>query len=515
MRRNLIIQSSKQGLDIALLENDKLVEFHQDLANKEYVVGDVILGRVKKILPGLNAAFVDIGFEKQAFLHYHDLGYNFLNVNRFTQTIINKHTSQIKIDKFTDQREINKNGDITSVLKPEQLVVVQIIKEPISTKGHRISTQITLAGRYVVLIPFSNSINVSKRIHERKEKKRLLELAEDHKPQNCGMIIRTAAEGIPSRILEQDIDNIHKRWQEIVNNLAEQKTKLLSEYGKATSLLRDMLNETFDSVVVDDRATFDQLQSYLESISIGKKKILKLHKDSVPTFEAYNVDKQIKSLFGKIINFGKGAYLVLEHTEAMHVIDVNSGSKASKDTSREGNVLNINIEAAEEIARQLRLRDLGGLIVIDFIDMRSSQNQKLLLEKMKELMSNDRAQHSLTSISKFGLMEITRERVKPEIKLSISEVCPVCKGSGELKPYILIISDIESTIQDIIAEQKIKYFVLKVHHFVYSYLTKGLISFRIEWMWKYKIWIDIKSTESLYINSYKILDKKENDLEDI
>jgi ribonuclease G len=515
VRRNLIIQSSKQGLDIALLENDKLVEFHQDLANKEYVVGDVYLGRVKKILPSLNAAFVDIGFEKQAFLHYHDLGFNFLNVNRFTQTIINKHSPNIKIDNFTDQREINKNGDISSVLKTDQLVIVQIIKEPISTKGHRITTQITLAGRYIVLIPFSNSINVSKRIHERKERKRLLELSEDHKPQNCGMIIRTAAEGIPSRLLEQDIKNIHQRWQEIVNNLAEQKTKLLSEYGKATSLLRDMLNETFDSVVVDDKATYEQLQSYLESISIGKKKILRLHRDSVPPFEVYNVDKQIKSLFGKIVNFGKGAYLILEHTEAMHVIDVNSGSKTVKDTSREGNVLNINIEAAEEIARQLRLRDIGGLIVVDFIDMRSSQNQKILLEKMKELMSNDRAQHSFTSISKFGLMEITRERVKPEIKLSISEVCPACKGSGEMKPYILVISDIESSIQDIIAEQKINYFILKVHPFVYSYLTKGIISRRIKWMWKYKIWIDIRSTESSYINSYKILDKKENDLEEI
>jgi ribonuclease G len=515
VRRNLIIQSSKQGLDIALLENDKLVEFHQDLASKEYVVGDVYLGKVKKILPGLNAAFVEIGYEKQAFLHYHDLGYNFLNVNRFTQTILNKRTSQIKIDRFTDQRELNKNGDISGVLKTEQLVVVQIIKEPISTKGHRVSTQITLAGRYIVLIPFSKSITVSKRIHERKEKKRLLELAEDHQPQNCGLIIRTAAEGIPSRILEQDIKNIHNRWLEIVNNLSEQKTKLLSEYGKATSLLRDMLNETFDSVVVDDKSTYEQLQSYLESISIGKKKILKYHRDSVPAFEVYNVDKQLKSLFGKIVNFGKGAYLVLEHTEAMHVIDVNSGSKASKDISREGNVLNINLEAAEEIARQLRLRDLGGLIVVDFIDMRSSQNQKTLLEKMKELMSNDRAQHSLTSISKFGLMEITRERVKQETKLSISEICPVCKGTGELKPYILVVSDIESSIEDIIAEQKIKYFILKVHPFVYAYLTKGIISRRIEWMWKYKIWIDIRSTESLYINSYKILDKKENDLEEI
>jgi ribonuclease G len=377
-----------------------------------------------------------------------------------------------------------------------------------------VTSQVTLAGRYVVLIPFADNITVSKRIHDRREKKRLVDILEEVRPANFGVIVRTAAEGVQNHLIEQDVAYILKRWQEIFNNLSAHRIKLLNEFSKATSLLRDILNETFDYIVVDQKKTYEQLKSYIDSISDGKRKILRLHRDSRKPFEVYGVDKQIKTLFGRVINFGKGAYLVLEHTEAMHVIDVNSGSKTSKDASREENVLNINMDAAEEIARQLRLRDLGGLIVIDFIDMRSQQNQKKLLERMKLLMSTDRAQHSLTSISKFGLMEITRERVKPEIKLSITEICPVCKGSGELKPASLVLDDISNSLSEISAEKLHRKVILKVHPFVAAYLQKGFPSQLMKWMLLYKIRINMVVTEDISVYHYKITDTKGIDLEE-
>lgn len=515
MKRSLIIQSSNQGLDIALLEDERVVEFHQDVVNKEHLVGDVYLGRIKKVIPGLNAVFVDIGYEKNAFLIYHDLGFNYLNFNEFIKfNLQNKYLGE-EIIKTFHQPLIKKNGEIRELLKIDQQVVVQIIKEPISTKGHRVSSEISLAGRYLVLIPFGKDISVSKRIRDSKERKRLISVFKEILPPHFGLIVRTAAEGKPNHHLENDLENILERWKLLVKNLRNKELKLLGEYNKTTSLLRDLLNDSFDSIVVNDRSTYNQIAVYLESISSNQKRILKFHKDKTPPFEVYNVEKQLKSLFGRIINLGKGAYLVADKTEAMHVYDINSGSKLSKNSEREENVLNINLEAATEVARQLRLRDIGGLIVVDFIDMRRHENQKIVYERMKELMRADKAQHSILPISRFGLMEITRERVKPAIEIESTETCPVCKGTGESRPVILIIDEIEATLSYIRKDLKEKHVEIRVHPFVRTHLIHGLFSIRFKWMIKYKMWINIVSSQTIQLVEFQMLNREGKNLDEV
>lgn len=514
MKRDLIVQSTNEGLDIALLEDDKLVEFHQDIANKEYNIGDIYLGEVKKVISGLNATFVDIGHEKNAFLHYHDLGPNFLNFNSFVKATLHSRISDNKISNHSNYGYIPKNGEIGNVLKVSQTLVVQLVKEPISTKGHRITTEITLAGRYLILIPFGDALSISRRIVDRQERSRLQEIMKAIKPDNFGIIARTVAENIQSPLLEKDLQSLMERWDSLVQNLNNRNQKLLGEFNKSTSILRDMLNETFSSIKVDNKETFIEFQSYIEKIYPEKKRILKLYKDKTSLFEVFNIEKQLKSSFGKIVNFGKGAYLVIEHTEAMHVIDVNSGSRNSSKNNREENVLNVNLEAAGEIVRQIRLRDIGGIIVIDFIDMRISGNRKELFERMKVLLKNDPTQSSILPISKFGLMEVTRHRVKPAIKLSIAESCPVCKGSGQLKPTILVMDDIEHSINYVANELKERFIRLKVHPFIKSYMKSGFISRRIKWIWKYKMWIKITSSNAYHLIQYKILDRNGKNLEE-
>jgi len=512
LKRNLIIQTTNTGLDIALLEDDKLVEYHQDVANQEYLVGDIYLGKIKKILPGLNACFVDIGHEKNAFLHYHDLGPSIPNFNAFTDNCIASAKPEADISNFATIPEIDKNGSIQDVLKAEQNIVVQIVKEPISTKGHRITSQITLAGRYFVLIPFADGIAVSKRIRDVQEKKRLLGIFQKKKPENCSIIIRTAAENQDARTLERDFDAVLVRWEEIVKNLADKKQKLLGEVNKALSILRDMISDSFDTIVVDNKTTYTQLKQYLEKTSPENTNILKFTTDSTPLFETYKIDKQIKSLFGKIVNFGKGSYLIIEHTEAMTVIDINSGSKTAKDTEREENVLNVNMDAADEVARQLRLRDIGGLIIVDFIDMKSGENQKTLLEHMRNAMKRDKTKHVCLPLSRFGLMEITRERVRPVLDLSSHETCPVCRGSGQVKPTILTVDDIEHSLNFIYSELKIKHINLYVHPFVASYIRKGAFSKRLKWCVKYKAFISVKASNAMNLIDYKFLDNQGRDI---
>ena len=515
MKRSLIIQSSSQGLDIALLEDDMVVEFHQDVVKNEHAVGDVYLGKVKKIMPGLNAAFIDIGYEKNGFLHFHDLGFNFLNLNEFAKNALqNKLKENEKIRNY-HQALLRKNGEIREILKPDQQIIVQIIKEPISTKGHRLSSEISLAGRYLVLIPLGRDISVSKRIRDSKERKRLISIFKEVLPPNFGLIIRTAAEGKQSHLLETDFNNILSRWKELVHNLQDKQNKLLGEYSKTTSLLRDLLNDTFDAIIVNDKTTYTQLNTYLDSISSSHQKLIKFHKDKTPPFEVFHVDKQLKSLFGRIINLSKGAYIVIDKTEAMHVFDVNSGSKISKDNERLENVLNINLDATTEIARQLRLRDIGGLIVIDFIDMRSHDHQRQIYEKMKEMMRNDKAQHSILPLSRFGIMEITRERVKPAIEIETSETCPLCKGTGETTPAILITDEIESSLNNIKSELNEKFVNIRVHPFIKSHLIHGFPSLRLKWMLKFKMRIRITGSQSCHFIHYHILNKEGKDLEEL
>lgn len=512
MEKELIINSTSTEVEIALLEDQKLVEIHRQKNNSNFSVGDIFLGRIKKLMPGLNAAFVDIGYKKDAFLHYTDLGPKVPSLIKFTKDSINGKKDPL-LDEYNLSDEIVKTGKIDKVFAKKQLVLVQILKEPISTKGPRLSCEINIPGRLMVLTPFASSVAVSKKIGNPDERKRLQVLVESIKPKNFGLIVRTAAEGKKVADLHEELRELTDKWASMHEHLnkAQNPVKLLSELDKSSSILRDILNDSFNRIVVNDKELYDNLKGYITSFAPDKKKIISLHRSKVPLFDAFGVTKQIKSAFGKTATMNSGAYLVIEHTEAMHVIDVNSGPKNVTNT-QEDSILGVNMEAAEEIARQLRLRDIGGLIIVDFIDMRNPEHRRKLETSMKEFMRKDRAQHTILPLSKFGLMQITRERVKPEVKITTAEVCPSCQGTGKVNASILVLDEIERDMQYILQSRPSSRFSIQVHPFVHSYLKKGLPSAQMKWYMKHKKWIPIRPNADFHINEYRFFDAGQDEI---
>ncbi len=508
--KEMIIRSGDGEVDIALLENKGLVEFHNEKLDKGFNVGDIFLGRVKRLVPGLNAAFVDVGYEKDAFLHYHDLGPKMDSLQKYiTEGITGKRNSGLLQD-FKIEPDINKNGKIDQVLKPNRYLLVQIAKEPISTKGPRLTCEISIAGRFLVLVPFNDKISVSQKIKSRDERDRLRRLISSIKPKNCGVIVRTVAEDKKVAELDTDLRNLVSRWEEAFENFTSTRPpkKVLSEIDRTNAILRDLLSASFNQIVVDDKGVQNDVSDYLKTIAPGSEKIVKIYRGKTDIMEYHGIEKQIKTLFGKHVTMKSGAYLVIEHTEAMHVIDVNSGNTAKKETNQEANAIRVNIEAAEEVARQLRLRDMGGLVVIDFIDMRQSENRKSLLEKLRKHMSDDRAKHQVLPVSRFGLVEITRQRVRPEMDIKTAEVCPTCQGSGEVQAAITIIDEIENNLKSLYDQEGERSLMIAAHPFVAAYLQKNLYSFQRKWFKSYKKWIAVEPKTALTLLDYELLDKE-------
>ncbi len=504
MNNELVINSTSSEVINALLEDKKLVELHREKSNSAFSVGDIYLGRVKKIMPGLNAAFVDVGHEKDAFLHYLDLGPQVNSFNKFVKTTRSGKQNHASLMYFKPEGDIEKVGKISSILQSGQEIMVQIAKEPISTKGPRISSEISLAGRYVVLVPFSDRVSVSQKIKNFEEKDRLKNLINNIKPKNFGVIVRTVAENKKVAELEADLKDLVGKWDSIFNELKTAKPphKILGELDRTSAFLRDMLNASYNNIHVNDVVLYEEMKTYLHTIAPEKEKILKLYKGDVPIFETFGIERQIKSLFGRTVNMKSGAYLIIEHTEALHVIDVNSGTRAKSENTQEANALEVNLEAASEIARQLRLRDMGGIIVVDFIDMHDPENRRLLFQKMKDEMAADKAKHTILPPSKFGLIQITRQRVRPEMDIKTTEKCPACHGSGEIQASINIVDEIENTLRYILKEQNESSITITTHPFIESYLKKGLFSLRLKWMLRYKKNIKIKSAMAYHMLEY-------------
>ncbi|MFP5040418.1 Rne/Rng family ribonuclease [Parasediminibacterium sp. JCM 36343] len=514
MNKELIINATPNGVEIALLEDKKLVELHNEGTNASFAVGDLYLGKVKKLIPGLNAAFVDVGFEKDAFLHYTDLSPYAKSLLKFTQTAINdKDGSGFALSNFQIEPEIVKTGKINEVLNGKPNVLVQILKEPIAAKGPRLSCEISLPGRFVVITPFNEIVAVSKKIHSGEERKRLHKIIEAIKPKGFGVIVRTAAEGKSTAELHQDLLALEETWKQIQQSLrnAEAPIKILSEENKTTSILRDLLSADFNKIVINDKNIYTETKNYIQRIAPDKAEIVSHYANGVPLFDTYNITKQVKSAFGKTVNLPSGAYLVIEHTEALHVIDVNSGYK-SVSNSQEENALQTNLEAAEEIARQLRLRDIGGIIVVDFIDMKLPDNRKKLQDATEVLMANDRAKHAVLPISKFGLMQITRQRMKPEMNINTSEVCPVCHGTGKVTASLLLEDEIEKRLNYLVSHAH-KNLTLFVHPIVYSHLTKGIFnSIGRQWKRKYKTKLVIKQNNNFHLVEFRFYDEHEEEI---
>jgi ribonuclease G len=514
VNKELIIDSNASEVVMALLEEKLLVELHKERKNNNFSVGDIYLGKVKKIISGLNAAFVDVGYEKDAFLHYLDLGSQVNSLNKYTKLAMAGKTRILPMENFILEKEIEKTGKISGVLTNNQPVLVQIAKEPISTKGPRITSEISLAGRYLVLVPFSDRISVSQKIQSTEEKNRLKRLVLSIKPKNFGVIIRTIAEGKMVADLDADLNSLVSKWYSIAEKLSSVKPPriILGELNRSSAMLRDLLNESFNSIHVNDPNIYDELKDYIRTIAPEKIDILKHYKGKIPIFDHFGVEKQIKSSFGKIVSIKSGAYVIIEHTEALHVIDVNSGHRISSENSQEDNALEVNLEAAAEIARQLRLRDMGGIIVVDFIDMTNPVNRRKLYERMKDEMKKDRAKHNVLPPSKFGLVQITRQRVRSETNVEILEKCPTCGGSGKIKPSVILLDEVESNLRYLIEEQNEKTLSIKVHPFIFAYLTKGLFSIRMKWFFKYKKWIKLSPSNSYHFLEYRFFNKLDDEI---
>ena len=513
MSSELVIDVRADEIIIALLREKKLVELTKEKTSMQFAVGDIYLGKVKKIMPGLNAAFVNVGYEKDAFLHYLDLSPQFHSLDSYIKQCIARRG--MPVSKLKLEPEIAKSGKISDVLAVGQWVAVQVAKEPISTKGPRLTSELSIAGRNMVLMPFTDKVSVSQKIKSPEERKRLKRLIESIKPKNYGVIVRTVAEGKKVATFDAELKELVARFETAFKHIREMEPPklILGEIDRTSAILRDILNPSFENIYVNDITLTKEIRHFLSTIAPEKQDIVKYVSPEIPILDHFGVDKQIKSSLGKTVSFKNGAYLIIEHTEAFHVIDVNSGNRTKLGDDQETNALEVNLAAAEEVARQLQLRDMGGIIVIDFIDMTKAEHRQQLFDKMKECMEIDRAKHTILPLSKFGLMQITRQRVRPEMTVNTMEVCPVCHGTGKAEAAILIIDKIEEDLEYYAREKKQKTMVLKVHPFIGAYLRQGIFSLYRKWKWRFHVALRLISVPTYYIYEYHFYDKYNRELE--
>ena len=515
MKSEVIVDVQPKEISIALLEDQKLVEFQQEGREENFAVGNIYLAKVRKIMPGLNACFVNVGHEKDAFLHYLDLGTHYRALEKFTDILLaGKHHPQISRIQATPLLE--KEGQIQDHLKQGQEILVQIVKEPINTKGPRLTCEISFAGRYLVLIPFADKINVSTKIKNDGERARLKQLMHTIKPKNFSVIIRTVAEGKRIDELEQELKVLLKRWEDTVERArqAQQRpTCVFEETSRTVGMIRDLFNPSYENIIINDEQVYNEVKDYVSLISPESAGIVKKYTGQVPIFDNYSVTKQIKSSLGRTVTYKHGAYMIIEQTEALHVVDVNSGNRSKSPDGQEANALDVNLGAADELARQLRLRDMGGIIVVDFIDMALAENRQKLYERMCENMQHDRAKHNILPLSKFGLMQITRQRVRPAMNISVEEECPTCGGTGKIKASLLFVDMIENKIDMMVNRLKIKKFYLHIHPFVEAYINKGFLSRKLLWKLKYGFGVHLIPNQQLSFLEYKFYDKDKQEID--
>ncbi len=547
VKSQLVIDVRPKEVLIAVLEDRRLVELRREKQNISFSVGDIYLGTVKKVMPGLNAAFVDIGHQRQAFLHYRDLGSSFLTAQSFLSAQ-RKYGKSFSPERVKLEKPIPKTGDIADQLKAGDEVMVQITKEAISTKGPRLSAELSFAGRYLVLIPFADKVSVSQKIGSKAERNRLKQLVLSIKPRNVTVIVRTSAEGVKVAELDHELRSLIRKWDSTVASLntavppSSSRKKgqgngrnnpspssdgkpwqmLHEETNRVISLLRDTYDSSLKEVYVNDQSMVREVTDYVDLIDPGKGDIVRFYDGRNPIFDHFDITRQVKHLFGKIVTYRQGAYLYIEQTEAMHVIDVNSGNRARGSSQQEDTAVDVNLSAAEEIARQMRLRDLGGIIVIDFIDMAEAANRQKLYEHMIQCMTNDRAKHTVLPLTKFGLMQITRQRVRQAMIVETQETCPTCLGTGKVQPTLFFTDKLEQMIKQLTQEEGIRTLTLHVHPYVAAYIrnrqgkgflglmgTKSLLS---TWRTSYGKGIDVLPDQSIGMIDYELTDAEGNDL---
>ncbi len=519
MTCEVIVDVQPKKIAIALTEDKRLVEYQEEELQARFNVGNIYYARVRKLMPGLNACFVNVGHERDAFLHYQDLGPQFNSFTKYLKQVSSDKKNLFPISKASIQPEMPKEGSVQNTLQLGQELLVQIVKEPISTKGPRLTCEITFPGRFLVLVPFTDKVHVSSKIKSSTERARLKQLIQQIKPKNFGVIVRTVAEGKRVAELDSELMILLKRWEDAITRAQKAKelpTLCYEETSRTVALLRDLFNPTYQNIYINDARIYDEVRDYVKIIAPEMIEIVKLYKGKLPIFDNYDVTRQIKTSFGKTVSYKHGAYLIIEHTEALHVVDVNSGNRAKNAEGQEANALEVNLGAADELARQLRLRDMGGIIVVDFIDMNVAEDRQKLYERMVENMKRDRARHNILPLSKFGLMQITRQRVRPVMEVRVDETCPTCMGKGTIKSSFLFTDVLEEKISKLTGELGIRNFVLHVHPYVAAYINQGLISIKRRWQMKYGFGVRVLPNQRLAFLQYEFYsaDGEEIDMRD-
>lgn len=511
MTSEVVIDVQQKEISIALLEDKNLVEYQSEPRQASFSVGNIYVAKVKKLMPGLNASFVDVGYERDAFLHYLDLGNQFDSYTKYLKQVQSDRKKLYPFAKAAKQPDLKKDGSVQTTLTLGQEVLVQIVKEPISTKGPRLTCDLSFAGRFLILIPFNDKVSVSSKIKSGEERARLKQLIRSIKPKNCGVIVRTVAEGKRVAELDAELKTLTKYWEDTIVKVQKTQKRpqlVFEETSRAVALLRDLFNPTYENIYVNDEDVFKEVQNYVSLIAPDKVDIVKLYTGKTPIFDNFNITKQIKSSFGKTVNYKHGAYMIIEHTEALHVVDVNSGNRTRSEKGQEANALDVNLGAADELARQLRLRDMGGIIVVDFIDMKLAEDRQMLYERMCKNMQKDRARHNILPLSKFGLMQITRQRVRPAMDINVEETCPTCFGKGKVRSSILFTDQLEGKIDSLVNKIGIKKFYLHVHPYVAAYINQGVLSLKRKWQMKYGFGLHIVASQKMAFLQYEFYDAK-------
>ena len=512
MKSELIVDVQPQEIAIALTEDDRLQEVAREQRGQDnFAVGNIYYGRVKKVMPALNAVFVDVGYEKEAFLHYLDLGSQFRTLQSYVTKAVSDRRRIPALQKTQRQEEVGKEGQIADVLKVGDTLLVQVSKEPINTKGPRLTAEISIAGRNIVLIPFADGVMVSQKIKREAERQRLKQLLLSIKPYGFGIIVRTVAEDKRAAELDNELRLLVERWQETIRTLQQrQPVSLVSEeMGRTLGIIRDVLSPDFTSIQVNEKEMYEEVRQYLELIAPESAKIVKHYTGTQPIFDHFDITRQMKTGLGRTVGFKHGGYLIIDRTEALFSIDVNSGSKKLYEDQEE-NAYQFNMLAADELVHQLRLRDIGGIIIVDFIDMDSKEHQQQLYDYVRKLMERDRAKHNVLPLSKFGLMQITRQRVRPAVEMDVMETCPTCMGKGKIQPSILFTDQIAEECEHM-SQMHGRGLKLHLHPYVYAFVERGWLS-SLKAQWRRHYGIKVVENQSLGMLEMRFYDAAGNPL---
>lgn len=512
MVKEIIINSASTQTRVAITEDGNLVDFFVDYPENRRMVGDIYLGRIARVKPGIRAAFIDIGMKHDAFLHFSDIGER----TQQLQDMLGDEDSEIDEDDDSNDSpgtqskpDSIKSENQIPTLKMGQEILVQIIKEPVNNKGVRVTSSVSLPGRFCVLLPYDNNVGISKKIYDFRERKRLRYIARQIVPENYGLIIRTVAQKQDEEILKDDLKNLMRTWEKIEKEVKSKNPPSLvyQDLNTTVSVIRDLFNDDISKIFVDSKKLYKEIKNYLDLVQPAFSEKVELYKSAYGIFNTFKIEEQIKTLIGRKVLLPSGGYIIIEHTEAMVVIDVNSG-KYAKSKDQESNSLKTDLEASREIARQLRLRDIGGIIVVDFIDLEDDKNRKKVYDELKKEFRKDRAKVSILPMSDFGLIQITRQRIRQNIVQAIKEVCPECHGTGLLTKSSHLVYDLETWLRKFRRKSRERSIIIKCHPSTAAKIREGKIKSLFKLQLKYFVKITLKEDASITPDTFEFLSAK-------